>query len=344
MLDEPSPPAEPTSRKPLSGPEKVAALLLAMGKPLASRLLKHFDQEELRHVTRSIADLGIVPMPQLEDMIEDFAGQFAHGTGLMISANDAENLLSGILSPEEISDIMSDVTGNSNQSIWQRLSGVSENLFAGYLVKEHPQTAALILSKVTPACAAKVMAQLPRDLRNELMRRMVGIALIMEPVMRLLESTLQDDLLVNVSRNNRAAHNSRMADIINKMEREQMEDVLQSLAEVRPKVAETLRGLLFTFDDIIKLQPRARMILFDRVSTEQVVLALKGTDSGFRSAILSTLSSRARRMVEGELANAGPAAHRDVVKARRTIAELALEMSERGEIELNSADDDDDVV
>ncbi|QXX74722.1 flagellar motor switch protein FliG [Methylovirgula sp. HY1] len=337
-------PPEPAGRKPLSGPEKVAALLLAMGKPLASRLLKHFDQEELRHVTRSIADLGVVPMPQLEDMIEDFAGQFAHGTGLMISANDAENLLSGILSPEEIAEIMSDVTGNSNESIWQRLSGVSENLFASYLVKEHPQTAALILSKVTPACAAKVMAQLPRDLRNELMRRMVGIALVMEPVMRILESTLQDDLLVNVSRNNRAVHNSRMADIINKMEREQMEDVLQSLAEVRPKAAETLRGLLFTFDDIIKLQPRARMILFDQVPTERVVLALKGTDPAFRDAILSTLSTRSRRMVEGELANAGPAAHRDVVKARRSIAELALEMSERGEIELNSADDDDDVV
>jgi flagellar motor switch protein FliG len=343
LLSEAAPPPEQT-HKPLGGTEKVAALLLAMGKPLASRLLKHFDQDELRKVTRSITNLGLVPMPMLEDMIEEFAGHFSHGSGLITSANDAETLLSGILSPEEISDIMSDVTGNSNQSIWQRLSGVSENLFAGYLLKEHPQSAAAILSKVTPACAAKVMAQLPRDLRNELMRRMVGIAIVSEPIMRILESTLQDDLLVNVSRNNRAVHNSRMADIINKMEREQMEDVLQSLAEVRPKAAETLRSLLFTFDDIIRLQPRARMILFDQVPTERVVLALKGTDSGFREAILSTLSSRARRMVEAELSGGGPAAHRDVVKARRQIAELALEMSERGEIELNSADDDDEFV
>ncbi len=113
--------------------------------------------DELRSVTRSVADLGVVPMPVIQDMIEEFAGQFAHGAGLMISAGDAEQLLSGILSPEEISDIMSDVTGNSNQSIWQRLSGVSENLFAGYLVKEHPQAVAVILSKVTPVCAAKVM-------------------------------------------------------------------------------------------------------------------------------------------------------------------------------------------
>jgi flagellar motor switch protein FliG len=340
----PAAPPPPSPKKLLNGSEKVAALLLAMGKPLASRLLKHFDQDELRAVTRSIADLGVVPMPQLEDMIEEFAGQFAHGTGLMITATDAENLLSGVLSPEEISDIMSDVTGNSNQSIWQRLSNVSENLFAGYLIKEHPQTASAILTKVTPVCAAKVMAQLPRDLRNEIMRRMVGLAVISEPVMRILESTLQDDLLVNVSRNNRAVHNARMADIINKMEREQMEDVLQSLAEVRPKAAETLRGLLFTFDDIIKLQPRARMVLFDAVPTERVVLALKGTEAGFRDSILSTLSSRARRMVESELTSGGPAAHRDVVKARRAIAELALEMSERGEIELNSAEDDDEFV
>jgi flagellar motor switch protein FliG len=336
-------PAKVPEQRSLEGPAKVAALLLAMGKPLASRLLKHFDQDELREITRSVGDLGVIPMPVIEEMVEEFAGNFVKGAGLMISPNDAEHLLSGLLPPEEISDIMSDITGNSNQSIWQRLSTVSENLFAGYLVKEHPQTSAAILSKVTPACAAKVMGQLPRDLRNELMRRMVGIALVSEPAMRIIESTLQEDLLVNVARNNRTAHNGRMADIINKMEREQMEDVLQSLAEARPKVAETLRGLLFTFDDIIKLPAKSRLALFDQIPTERVVLALKGTDNIFRNTILSTLSTRARRIVETELANGGPAPHREVTKARRMIADLALEMSERGDIELNSDDDDEEI-
>ncbi|QAY96185.1 flagellar motor switch protein FliG [Methylovirgula ligni] len=342
MSTEPIPTALPPSAQ-LNGPAKVAALLLAMGKPLASRLLKHFDQDELREITRSVAELGVVSMPVIEETIEEFAGNFVKGTGLMISPGDAEHLLSGLLSPEEISDIMSDVTGNSNQSIWQRLSSVSEVIFAGYLVKEHPQTGAAILSKVTPVCAAKVMGQLPRELRNEVMRRMVGIALVSEPAMRIIESTLQEDLLVNVARNNRNAHNGRMADIINKMEREQMEDVLSSLAEARPKVAEVLRGLLFTFDDIIKLPAKSRLVLFDQIPTERVVLALKGTDAGFRNAILSTLSTRARRMVETELANGSPAPHREVVKARRMIADLALEMAERGDLELNSEEDDEEI-
>jgi len=191
---------------------------------------------------------------------------------------------------------------------------------------------------VTPACAAKVMQQLPRELRNELMRRMVSIAIVMEPASRLLESVLQDDLLVNVSRNNRSHHNARMADIINKMERDQMEDVLTSLGETRPKIAETLRGLLFTFDDIAELPQKSRMVLFDLIPTERIVLALKGTDAAFRDVILSTLSARARRIVEAELSNGGPAPQREVQKARRAIADIALEMSHRGEIELHSED------
>ena len=338
-----SAPLKSTTRvRSLRGPDKVAALLLAMGKPLAGRMLKHFDTHELKQITRSVADLGTVAVPTLEALIEEFAGQFLKGVDLLGSASEVEGLLSGVLSPEQIADIMSDVTGNSNQSIWERLSLISESVFAGYLTKEHPQTAALILSKVTPGCAAKVMGHLPRKLRNEIMRRMLALPAVTERAMRILETTLQEDLLVNISRNTAADQNARMADIINKMERDQMEDVLQSLAEFRPKQAETLRGLLFTFDDIIKLAPRARTMLFDKLSTERVVLALKGTDTHFREAILSSLASRARRMVESELSNGSAAPQRDVLKARRAIADTALEMAERGEIELNASEDGGD--
>ena len=294
------------SRKSLRGPDKVAALLLAMGKPLAGRLLKHFDNDELRLITRSVADLGSVGVPALETLIEEFAAQFLSGVDLLGSATEVEELLAGVFSPEQIADIMSDVTGNSNESIWERLSAVSESVVAAYIGKEHPQTAALILSKVSPTSAAKVMGQLPRELRNEVMRRMLSIASVSEQAIRALENTLQEDLLVNISRKNGADQNARMADIINKLEKNQMEDVLQNLAERRPKAAETLRGLLFTFEDIIKLQPRARMVLFDQIPTERVVLALKGTEAAFRDTILSSLAARARRIVESELANGGP--------------------------------------
>jgi flagellar motor switch protein FliG len=331
------------SQRSLRGPEKVAALLLAMGKPLAGRLLKHFDTEELKQITRSVAELGTVPIPTLEELVEEFAGQFMTGADLRGTPEEVEQLLNGALSPEEIADVMSDVTGNSNEAMWDRLSNVPETIFGTYLAKEHPQTVAYVLSKVSPACAAKVVGQLPRDMRNEMMRRMLAIAPVTEAAVRIIQAQLQEDLLTNVSRQGGTEENVRIANIINKLDRNQMDDVMQSLAVARPKAAEVLRGLMFTFDDVVKLQSKARSVLFDKIPTELVVLALKGTDLAFRDAILSSLASRARRIVDSELANGGPASQRDVLKARRMIADTALELSSVGEIDLKSSDDEDEL-
>ena len=224
------------------------------------------------------------------------------------------------------------------------LGSVAEAMFASYILKEHPQTAALILSKVKPACAAKVLGHLPPDFRNGLMRRMLTIKPVVDDTMRILERTLHEDFMLNFSRNMGADSHARIADIINKMERDHMENVLQSLAETRPKSAEILKSLLFTFDDIIKLTPRNRTALFDKVPTDKAVLALKGTEASFRETILQSLASRVRRMVEQELASGQAATQREVTEARRTITDLALEMAGRGEIEIKTDNEEDAVV
>ena len=143
--------------------------------------------------------------------------------------------------------------------------------------KEHPQTTALILSKVKPACAAKVMAQLPTPIRNGITRRMLTFKPIVEATMKMIEQTIHEDFMISLARNAAADTHSRMADIINKMERHSMEEVLDNLTQSRPKSAEILKSLLFTFDDIINLTPRARTTLFDQILSEKVILALKGT-------------------------------------------------------------------
>jgi flagellar motor switch protein FliG len=337
------PPRTITNPKALTGPERAAALLLYMGKPLASRLLKQFDSEELKLITRSVADLGAVTVPVLEVLVEDFAGQFATGADLLGSPDEVQQMLDGVLPPEQIADVMSDVTGNSNHVVWDRLSNVPEAVLANYLAKEHPQTAALIVSKISPPYAAKVIGKLPRDLRNELMRRMLNIAPVTDFAVRIIQAQLQEDLVSNISRHSGSGQHQRMADIINKLERDKMDDVMQALAAASPKTAEALRQLMFTFDDVIKLNARARTVLFDKIPTELVVLALKGTDSTFRDAILSSLAMRARRMVESELANTAPVLQRDVLKARRTIADAALELASTGQIELNSQEDEEEL-
>jgi flagellar motor switch protein FliG len=334
-------PMKANGTKVLKGPERVATLLFAMGKPAASRILKHFSEEEIRLVTKSAAQLGPVSPTQIEQLVEEFASNFSDGADLVGGAAHIEKLLTGILSPEQIANIMSEVVGSANKSIWERISTVSESAIASYLMKEHPQTAALILSKVKPSCAAKVMTQLPQPLRNNLMRRMLSMKPIVDETMKNIEKTLHEDFMANFSKNAVSDTHAKIADIINKMERDHMEDVLTSLSSVRPKSAEILSGLLFTFDDIVKLTPRDRTTLFDQVPPDRVVLALKGTNDEFRKVVLSALSSRVRRMIEHELNSKEPSAHRDIAEARRTITDLALEMAGRGEIVINSETEDE---
>lgn len=337
-------PVSKPSVRVLTPSEEVAAVLIAMSKPTSSRLVKYFDSAELKQITRAVAQLGPVPRDQLEVLIEQVASMFADGANLIGTAREMEKLLDGVLPPEQIAELMSDVLGTGERSIWDRISNGSEAALATYLMKEHPQTIALILSKVKPACAAKVMAQLSAPVRNGVMRRMLTFKPIVDATMKMIEQTIHEDFMINLARNAAADTHSRMADIINKMERQSMEEVLDNLSQSRPKSAEILKSLLFTFDDIINMTPRARTTLFDQVPHEKVILALKGTNPQLRGVVLSGLTARARRLVEHELDGGEPASQRDVLEARRFITDQALEMASRGEIELNATDTEDTYI
>jgi flagellar motor switch protein FliG len=330
-----------TPARNLNGSEKAAVLLLAMGKPVAGRLLKHFDPLELRKITLSAAELGAVQTPVLDALVEEFCAHFSNGVDLLGNAGEAEQLLTGAFPPEQVADILSDVLGSSHSGMWEKLVGIPEDVFAAYLLKEHPQTAAFILSKVNASFAARIAAQLPRDIRNQLMRRMLALEPVEETALRSVEGVLQEDLLNSPARHGSASPHSRMAEIINKLDPEQMEDVVQSLTLSRPKEAEILRRLLFSFEDMLKLSAKARATVFDKIPTERVVLALRGTDASFRDAVLSSLTSRARRLVESELEAGSDVSPRDIAKARRMIADLVLEMAQRNEIELAPAAEPD---
>jgi flagellar motor switch protein FliG len=322
----------------LTGREKVAALLLAMGKPLAARILKHFDEEEIRLLAKSAAELGTVPRRVLDDVVEQFTATLAVGGDLRGSIGEAEQLLTGVVPQDQLNDIMSDVRGDHTRSVWPRLAQMSEILVAQYLQKEHPQVAAFVLSKAAPPLAAAVLETLSSDLRNELMRRMLTMKHVLDLPTRLLEAALSDELLRKAARNSGQDIHARIADIINRMKREHMDEVFEVLNEFRPKEAEKVKALLFTFDDLIKLTPDAVMRVFETVPPERVILALNGADPKLSELILGSLGARNRRMIEQELLAGGKAAAKDILKARRAIADQVLQMAERGLIDLHPED------
>jgi flagellar motor switch protein FliG len=336
---EKKPPAPKAPPPQLAGAKKVAALLLSMDRRLATRLLKHFDEDDIKLIAQTASDLGTVTKSALDEVIEEFASHLKSGGDLMASSDEVEQMLSGVVPPDQINEIMSQVRSKSLQSIWLRLSEVPEASLSQYLAKEHPQIGALVLSRALPAYAAGTLRMLPSALRNEIMRRMLSIKLVLEAPQKLLEAALKEDILYKSARNAGPTIHARLADIINKMDRKQMDEVLNDLDQHRPKEAELVRSLLFTFDDIAKLGQDALLLLFDQIPPERIIIALQGAEAQLKSMILETVPSRSRRMIEQELETGKKALTKEVTKARRAIADLALDMIEKGTIELNQQDE-----
>jgi flagellar motor switch protein FliG len=334
------PPAAQGAKK-LAGPNKVAALLLSMDKRLASRLLKHFDEDDIKLIAQTATDLGTVAKPVLDDLVEEFANNLKSGGDLLATADEVEQLLNGVVPPEQINEIMSQVRSKSLQSIWLRLGEVPENVLSQYLLKEHPQVTAFVLSRANPGYAAATLRLFPNAMRNEIMRRMLAIKLVLETPLKLLEAAIKEELLYKSARNSGPTIHARLADIINKMDRKHMDEVLQDLEQHRPKEAELVRGLLFTFDDIQKLTPPALLSLFDQIPPERTIIALQGADKKLVDMILDSVPSRSRRAIEQELTTGKKALTKEVTKARRAIADLALELIEKGVIEVGSQDDEE---
>lgn len=321
-------------RPALTGPERAAALLYAMGKEAAGRLLKHFEPDELRVLTQAAAALGPVSAPVVEDLAADLAASLQAGPDIRGSDAEAKALLSGAFTPDEVAGLLGEEKPEAPVSVWDRLPGLPDPALVEWLGAEHPQAAASFLGKLDPERTARLFGLMPAHLRNELARRMLGTRPPMPTGAAALDAVLAEDVLPRAAAKTGPEKPTRLAGVLNKMEPAQMDALLSELMAQRPKEAEVLRGLLFSFDDVTGLSQQARLVLFDQVATEKVVLALKGAQAECREAVLSALSARARRIVEAELGRDDGAAPRDVAGAQRAIADLALSLAERGLIEL----------
>ena len=336
-MTEPQIPPPSTQRK-LTGTEKAAALLLAVGKDNASKLLAQLDDEEIRTIARCASDLGAVPQSTLDSIADEFVIKVTVDGGLRGSSEHVERLLEEIMPQQQVKQIMADVRARMNEAVWPRLVELPAHILAQFLNKEHPQVITYVLSKGPASLSAEVVAFFPNHLRNEVMRRMLTNKLVTQQSLRLLEQVLRDELLLKVAKTTGQDTHERVAKIINKLSKKDMDEVLDSLGATRPKAAETVRGLLFTFDDIVKLPSRTRVILFESIEAERLVPALNGADDALKDFILSSVPSRTRRIIEQDLAAAPPLTEKEVEKARREIADFALQLADQGTISLAFAD------
>lgn len=325
----------------LTRAQKAAAILVAMGKPAAGRLLKFFKQEELKALIEAARKLQTIPQADLERIVAEFESEFAEGAGLLDSADQMNLLLSESLSPEEISVLMGQAAPRPQESgpstVWADLEKLDPLRVAELLGAEHPQTVAFVLSNLGAEPSARVLVALEKTTRTEVVRRMITISQIKPGVRQLIERQMRALIYAESGGKDVTAGQSRVATLLNQLDQSQVDEVMRDLEESGATDVASIRARLFSFEQLPLLQQKARVSLFDGLDTDMVTLALRGASRDITEAILSALGARSRRMIESELsvpAEGIPA--EDITRARKRIAATAVQLSQKGVIALPS--------
>ncbi len=345
--------ADNESRKPLddsvsgvidtlSGPQKAAAILVAIGRPSASRLLKHFNAEDLRKLAGHARTLEPISPLDFEHLVKQFEDSFAEGAPVSEAAQRFEGLLREALPQDEADAVFEERVQPQlvQESVWVQLARLPVESLQAYLADQHPQIIAYIVSKLPSDLAARMFVGLPPQLRSAVVQRSLHIGNVAPAAADLLEDVLRRDLLGRSDAGPVKAHHGQIANIFNQLDRQEMEELMSSLKDLSQDDIARIKAKLFNFEDVERLSQRARLLLFDEVQTEQIATALRGADASLQEMVLSSLSTRGRRMVESELAaEQGNITSQNIADARRAIARIAIDLSERGIITLDSGED-----
>lgn len=339
-----APVAEPPELKRFSQRERAAALMLALGQDYGAPIWEQLSVEEMKELSSAMAQLGRVPAAVVEHLLLQFTTEISSLASCHGSFETTERLLSGMMPPERVRDIMEDIRGPSGRTMWDKLSNVSEGVLAGYLKNEYPQTIAVILSKLKSDHAARVLATLPRDLAVDVVQRMLRMDTVQKEVLAQVEATLKNEFMANFARSQRRDPHEAMAELFNAMDRSTEEAMLEALDAKAPESAERIRALMFTFEDLANLLPAAIGVIVRQADKRQMALALKGAPEIIRQLFFSTMTERSAKLLREDMAGMGPIRARDCEEAQTALVRLAKSLAERGEIVLVDPKSDETMI
>jgi flagellar motor switch protein FliG len=331
----------PEEYRMITGPQRAAILMLALGEEHCTRLFALMHEEEIKEISAAMAQLGPVRAELVERLCRDFADNMGSTSEIVGSYENTERLLQKTLPRDRAAQIMEEIRGPAGRTMWDKLGNVNEAVLANYLKNEYPQTVAVVLSKVRADHAARVLALLPEAFAMEVVMRMLRMESVQKDVLDGVERTLRAEFMSNLARSTRRDAHEMMADIFNNLDRQTETRFVAALEERNRDAAERIKSLMFTFDDLQRLDAQAIQLLLREVEKEKLPIALKGASEKIRDLMFRNLSERAAKMLREEIEALGPVKLRDVDEAQAAIVALAKELAAQGQIEIGESKDEE---
>ena len=302
------------------------------------------NDDEIKELSQVMANLGNVSSNLVEKLFVEFAEQISSTGGASGTLESTERLLLKVLDKNRASNIMEDIRGPAGRTMWDKLANVNEAVLAAFLKNEYPQTVAVVASKIKPDHAARVLSQLPESFALEVISRMLKMEAVQKDVLDDIERTLRNEFMSNLARTNRRDPHEAMAEIFNNLDRTSEAKFMTALEERSRDSADKIKSLMFTFEDLGKLEAGAIQAILRVADKAKLPIALKGASETIKDLMFGNMSERAGKLLKEDMAGMGPVRLRDVEEAQSHLVGIAKDLAAKGEIVIAKESGEDELV
>ncbi|MES2983593.1 MAG: flagellar motor switch protein FliG [Pseudomonadota bacterium] len=328
----------------LTGVQKAAIILMSVDEENSIKILSAMTDEEIKELSNTMSSLGTVSAETVERLFVDFVESMS-SSGVVVGTFDStERLLLKALGKDRVDGIMEDIRGPAGRTTWDKLGNVNEEILATFLKNEYPQTIALVLSKIKAEHAARVLAVFPEELSLEVIMRMLSMEAVKKEVLDGVEKTLRLEFMNNLAKTQRRDTHEIMAEIFNNFDRNTESKFMAILEQKSGDSAERIRALMFTFEDLKKVDPSGMQTLLRQVPKEKLGIAMKGASEVIKELFFKSMSERASKLLREDIEALGPVRLKDVDEAQMAIVQIAKDLAAKGEIVIAGDSGEDQLV
>ena len=321
-------------KKQLSGKEKAAVLLIALGPQKSAEIFKHLTEEEIEELTLEIANMRMVSPEEKEEVIEEFyqvclAQEYISEGGI----NYAKEVLERAVGQDKAADIINKLTSSLQVRPFEFVRKADPNQLLNYIQNEHPQTIALILSYLSPTQAGHLLASLPQDKQSEVARRIAIMDSTSPEVVKEVERVLENKFSNVISQDFTSVGGIQtVVDILNSVDRGTEKNIMEDLEIKDAELSEEIRKRMFVFEDITTLDNRRIQRIIREIDNSQWAIALKSASEDVKNIIFSNMSKRLVEMIKEDIEFMGPVRLKDIEEAQQNIVNVIRRLEEEGEI------------
>ena len=325
----------------MTGPKKAAILLLALGEDAAADVMKNLEEAEIQQVGYYMSRFTDVSPEELDIVLEEFYRNSVmadEGVNISSSPDFVKNALTKALGADRAKELSDNLRAGEEEAGLEALRYAEPVMISNYIRTEHPQTIALILSYLKNAeQSSAVLRDLPESLQADILYRMAVIESIPPGVISEMNEVLTEEMKTAGSMATSVGGVEPVAEILNSVDKATETRILSSIEETNPELAEQIRELMFTFEDMALIDAKQMQLVMKDVDQADMVLALKTASDAVKELIFGSMSSRAAEMVREDLENLGPAKLSDVEAAQQKIIKVVKKLEEAGTITIAGA-------